>query len=713
MKKMRSVWGGVLVLVLVLVSAFAAEMPHPGDFKAGWSQADITPDVPVLLAGQFYARVSQGVKNPIVATVLALESLSAPPDGRRALLISCDLSMIPEALLAAVRDELQRRLPELPATAVLMNATHTHTAPYGSTGERYRADALQIENPYGLELPAMKPHEFIAFAAPRIADAAVRAWQARQPAGLAYGLGQAVVGRNRLVSYRDGSSRMYGRTALPEFSHIEGHEDHALHLLASYDVAGKLTGVVINLACPTQSWEHGWQISADYWHEIRSEIWRRFNIHALAQVSAAGDQSPHCRFLPDARAEKRMQQLAGITPQQDIARRVVDEVARLLPLIAQEISWNPIFRHQRELVALPRRRLSEKDVAEALAEGQKFQAQYEQALAELQAKPELRNNTQWVVQISQSYSRARRGERVRWRFEQQQRQPDLQVEMHALRLGDVAIVTNPFELYLDYGMQIKAHSPALQTFVVQLAGPGSYVPTARSIAGGAYGAVPGSTEIGVEGGQAVVDWSVKTIRQLWQASSLRQPLPCLGPEIVLGDSEIRSPELKPIPVSQLDSSDPPAISALLTGAWSDRELYLAVRVDDRHHVGQTAETRIWNGDAIQFMLASLNGEPLVHAALALTAQGSRSENLGLQGGVPVGARLRVRRDEVSSVTWYEMLFPLEALGLHPERQPAFRFNLAIFNDNDGKGQDGKRLELSPGLVGGLNPDLFQIFTLAR
>ena len=37
------------------------------------------------------------------------------------------------------------------------------------------------------------------------------------------------------------------------------------------------------------------------------------------------------------------------------------------------------------------------------------------------------------------------------------------------KLRDVAIATNPFELFLDYGVQIEARSPAVQTFLIQLA----------------------------------------------------------------------------------------------------------------------------------------------------------------------------------------------------------------------------------------------------
>ena len=88
------------------------------------------------------------------------------------------------------------------------------------------------------------------------------------------------------------------------------------------------------------------------------------------------------------------------------------------------------------------------------------------------------------------------------RFEAQQRGPRVDTECHVLRLGDAAFVTNAFELYMDFGLQIKARSRAAQTFVVQLAGPGGYLPTHRALAGKSYGAVPASIVVGPEGGIA-------------------------------------------------------------------------------------------------------------------------------------------------------------------------------------------------------------------
>jgi hypothetical protein len=89
------------------------------------------------------------------------------------------------------------------------------------------------------------------------------------------------------------------------------------------------------------------------------------------------------------------------------------------------------------------------------------------------------------------------------------------MELHVVRLGDVAVATNEFELYTDYGIRMRARSPALQTFLIQLAGPGSYLPADRSIAGGAYGSILQSGLVGPEGGQALVEETLAALNALW------------------------------------------------------------------------------------------------------------------------------------------------------------------------------------------------------
>jgi hypothetical protein len=102
------------------------------------------------------------------------------------------------------------------------------------------------------------------------------------------------------------------------------------------------------------------------------------------------------------------------------------------------------------------------------------------------------------------------------RFDRQQPEDVYATEIHVLRLGDVAIATNQFELYTDYGVQMKARGPALQTFVIQLAGPGTYLPTQRGTAGGAYGAVIQSNTVGPAGGQVLVERTLELMNELWR-----------------------------------------------------------------------------------------------------------------------------------------------------------------------------------------------------
>ncbi|MFZ2657326.1 MAG: hypothetical protein WAX69_20490 [Victivallales bacterium] len=68
-------------------------------------------------------------------------------------------------------------------------------------------------------------------------------------------------------------------------------------------------------------------------------------------------------------------------------------------------------------------------------------------------------------------------------------------------------------------MRIKARSKAVQTFIIQLAGNGSYLPTERAMRGGGYGAYVASTPIGPDGGQMIVEECLKNIDELFNSSN--------------------------------------------------------------------------------------------------------------------------------------------------------------------------------------------------
>jgi hypothetical protein len=474
----------------------------------GWATRDITPDRPVILGAQFKMRVSEGVDGPVTVTAMALSAGGSGGDS--VIMVSCDRGGFRHKwydendFLPLVREAIRARSSEIDLDKVILNATHTHTAP------------MSLVDQFGPEkevLPegVMTAGEYMDFHKGLIAEAVVEAWHNRKPAGVSFGLGAAVVGHNRRATYFEetsarsagavvnGFTRMYGDTNDPKFSHIEGYEDHYVNLLYTWDGMKNLTGVVVNLACPSQETEMGMKISADFWHEIRTEIRKRHgaHVHVLPQCSAAGDQSPHRLWYKEA--EERMLKLRGLTMRQEIGRRVANAVDDVLPAARAAIQTNPPLKHAAREIKIPRRMVTDAEAAGARAD-----------LAKLEAEAKAGANNFRVAQ---------RVRRVLRRYEQQGQSPLIPMHLHAIRLGDVAFATNRFELFLDYGVRIKARSPAVQTFLVQLAAndgwTGTYLPSERSVGGKGYGGSVYDNEVGPEGGQVIVEETVKALKSLW------------------------------------------------------------------------------------------------------------------------------------------------------------------------------------------------------
>jgi hypothetical protein len=490
--------------------------------RIGWASVDVTPERPVLVRGQFYARVSEGVADRLTVTALAIESVRDGEPGGHVVLVGCDYVRVPECLRDSVRQQVSERAPEIDPSGIILNATHTHTGPQLRTpGEADKDTAGNLGRDVGVDFGTriMDPTEYTAWATERIAGAVVEAWEKREPGGIGFGLGFATVGYNRRICYYTGESRMYGNPDDPEFSHIEGGADPSVAVLSTWSSAGDLTGLVVNVACPSQVSESDFVISADYWHETRAELRRRFGegLFVLPQCAAAGDQAPPKPSITIGwGAQQRMWDLQGRTEREDIGIRISDAVEGILPAMESDIRWAPTFDHHSETVRLLRRRITREDVDAALVDAEDYRKQHEAIAADLEAHPEKRQEPRWYVDLTRAYRRWKWNEAVARRFALQDSDPEVDVELHVVRLGDVAIATNPFEYYLDFGLQIKARSKALQTFIVQLTGEGAYVPTVRGASGGSYGAVAASTPVGPEGGRQLVDRTVAAIARMWE-----------------------------------------------------------------------------------------------------------------------------------------------------------------------------------------------------
>lgn len=463
-----------------LLAAVSMELTA-AELRIGTATVNITPDQPVALDGQFNTRISRGVDNPITATAVAIEAREEGRSMDQAILLSCDIVVFRSPIPKPLRERLQAKLPEFDARKLVMTATHTHTAPVTEEGT--------------YDIPkegVMQPREYAEFLVERLAELCARAWNQRQPGGVSWGLGHAVVGYNRRAVYANGTAKMYGATNVPEFRGIEGGEDHGLELLFFWNSQRKLLATGINVACPSQEVEGRSTLNADFWHDVRERLHSGLaeDLCVLGWPGACGDLSPHRMYRKAA--EERMLKLRGLTCTQDIGRRISREVADVCELTHRDIRADVPFAHKVEDLVLPGRKVTEQEVAEAKKE-----------IEALQKKGDKSHRLAWL-------------QRTLDRYENQGQNPTVTVGVHVLRIGNVAIATNPFELFQDYGTQIKARSKAEQTFVIELTGGwGRYLPTARAVAGGGYSAVVQSGVVGPEGGQVFVDRTVDMINTLW------------------------------------------------------------------------------------------------------------------------------------------------------------------------------------------------------
>ncbi len=488
---------GSLTRIVMVASALAAALlagAAPGaDLLVGSATVDVTPPKPAPLCGQLHTRIARKVHSPLSATALAIEACEGEEVVDQAVMVSIDTVAIRLNTQELLRRRLESRLPGFDLRKLFLSATHTHTAPTLVPG-RFLIP----------EEGVMTAVEYRDFLLERVADAVAEAWHSRQPGGVGWGMGYAVVGHNRLAVYRGGRARMYGKTDRPDFSHFQGYEDHAVEVLFFWDRSEKLTAVAVNLACPAQNDESMSEVSADYWHDVRANLRERYGegLNVLGWCAAAGDQSPHLLFRKEA--EERMRRRRGLTETEEIARRICRAVDDAYEVAGADVHFDVPLAHRVEDLRLPLRLVTDEQAADARDQLQKLQARF----------TELPRDGREAGVVHRRIGRYRT---VIDRYERQQTEPRLSMELHVLRLGPCAIATNSFELFLDYGIQIKARSPALHTFLVQLACTADvYLPTERALAGGGYGAGPTVSKVGPAGGRKLVDRTVELIDALWK-----------------------------------------------------------------------------------------------------------------------------------------------------------------------------------------------------
>jgi len=222
---------------------------------------------------------------------------------------------------------IAKTVPDLNPRKIIVSATHTHTAPALTDTEETNLHPYEFVRSWAYRIPIdqkniMRPLEYLELLERQIALAVVRAWESRTPGEFGFALSHASVARNRRAVYFDGTSRMYGNTKDPNFSHTEGTSDDSVDAMFFWRNE-KIVGVAITLYCPSQEVEGEKHLSADFWFNTRVQLRDKFsqNLFVLPLTGASGDQSPHIQVARPA--EDRMLAQRKVAYRDEIARRIV------------------------------------------------------------------------------------------------------------------------------------------------------------------------------------------------------------------------------------------------------------------------------------------------------------------------------------------------------------------------------------------------------
>ena len=262
--KIRSLLCGLAAASFAISSAIS--MAQAGPLRAGAAKVDIspTPDMFPLKDMQQYG----SLHDPIYARALVLDNGST-----KVALISCDAIHFPfgDELIKAITDELK-----IPATNVVLNATHDHNSPSGGGGFG--------PGGAGPKLP------YFEILKKGIVSAAHQANANLQPARIGFGTGKAYINTNRDEKLGEGYHMGYNP---------DGPSDKTVAVLLISKPTGEPIAIYANYAVHSvvmfrnHTKDGQIQVTSDLGGWASNYVEDHFKgAVALWTMAAAGDQNP-------------------------------------------------------------------------------------------------------------------------------------------------------------------------------------------------------------------------------------------------------------------------------------------------------------------------------------------------------------------------------------------------------------------------------------
>ena len=400
----------------------------------GCAEVDVTPALNVRMAGLFEDRHVSAIHDPLYARAMVIDNGS-----RQLCFVTCDLLSLKRSTVLNARAAISERTG-LAAHCIAISATHNHYGP--------AAAVLWTQD------LAPDP-EYVAALEAKIVRAACQAHERRRPAAL--GVGWAFEGKlsfNRRFIMRDGKAIMHPRPGSTDILYQEGPVDPEVGVLCARDAAGSAMGYVVNFACHVTATSAATEVTADFPGCLAASIKARRGQDCVA-LFANGCCGNLCQVdVYDPERTQRGHELAAT-----MGERLAEHACALEEQMA---FLDDLILDARSVVApMPIRHVPD----DLLAWAKNVQADADQhSLVD-------RRYAGMIFELA----------------EEKRVKPTTDAEVQAFRLGDVAWVMLPGEIFVEFGLDIKLRSPATRTFVTELAnGVVGYVPTRRAFERGGY-----------------------------------------------------------------------------------------------------------------------------------------------------------------------------------------------------------------------------------
>ena len=391
----------------------------------GVAQRPITPPIGGYLYGYPNPSRSTEVHDDLTVTALYLCDRDT-----KALLLSFTVCSLSTALCDRIATILEEKTG-VPRTAILLHATHTHSGPsttdsvgWGTTDNDYIESIL----------------------IPAALAAAQEALTSPKPARMAVGTGECLLGINRrqIINGRSGLGQRPG-----------GIQDTTMTVIGFFSPMGKPLATAVHYAAHCTASGKNSEITRD---------WAGVMIDALAEESGAPVlflQGPEGDIGPRMPSGKTI----GEASVEDAV--ALGEIAACDALEIYEQLGHPEdvpLTVSHTILSLPLVARPSKAEAEAILS-------------------RLKDTGAGVEAKTADYYR-----RVLASYEEGYREADaLPTPQTVLRLGDVALVSFPYELFCEIGLRVKAKSPFSHTLSLALTnGARAYFATEREIPYGGY-----------------------------------------------------------------------------------------------------------------------------------------------------------------------------------------------------------------------------------